>query len=190
MFRREVLLSYRLLFGQDKKSRRRFREVERRRVAPSKQQYDPLLDILCSKSLKECNQLLPAILWPDSCLDVNGLLLEPDVYSSTLDFAVMADHLLRIQAFDARQQPRRVWDLWRDRRNPLQWYALWAVLVVGGITVLLTFLQLIVTTVQLGMPNKIVFTACDSIQENLWPQHDQDQPSHRPVLCGLRVAER
>jgi hypothetical protein len=39
--------------------------------------------------------------------------------------------------------------LWRDRRNPLQWYTFWAVLVVGGVSILLSFLQLVVSVAQL-----------------------------------------
>jgi hypothetical protein len=47
-----------------------------------------------------------------------------------------------------RQQPSKVTDLWRDRRNPLQWYTFWAVLWVGGASIVLAVLQLVVSLVQ------------------------------------------
>jgi len=71
------------------------------------------------------------------------------VYSAELDFPILGSRLLRIQAFNLRQQPRRIRDLWRDRRNPLQWYTFWAVLIIGGATILLGVLQLLVSTAQL-----------------------------------------
>lgn len=30
---------------------------------------------------------------------------------------------MAVQQYNPRQQPSRVRDLWRDRRNPLQWYS-------------------------------------------------------------------
>ena len=76
MFKREVLLSYRLLFGQSRKSRHYFNNVERKSVAKFKNQYDPFLDVLCGKPNGKSVRDLPSELWPNSSLDHNGWLLE------------------------------------------------------------------------------------------------------------------
>jgi hypothetical protein len=148
IYKREIMLSYRLLFGQNGKSRQLFRKSESKRVTPFKDQYDPLLDVLCGTRIGDAVNALPEGVWPDSCLDQNGKLLEQDVYSTSLDFPILGSRLLRLQEFDRRQQPSRVRDLWRDRRDPLQWYAFWAVLIFGGLTIVLSLLQLIVTCFQ------------------------------------------
>lgn len=80
----------------------------------------------------------------------HGKLVEQDVYSTSLDFPLLGPRLLRLQDFDARQQPVRVRDLWRDRRNVTQWYTFWAVLVVGGLTIVLGILQLLVASMALA----------------------------------------
>jgi len=71
------------------------------------------------------------------------------VYSAARDFPIFGSRLLALQKHNQRQQPSRVRDLWRDRRNPLQWYTFWAVIVVGGLTVILAILQLAVSVAQL-----------------------------------------
>lgn len=149
MYKREVLLSYRLLFGQDHASRRHIRKVGRRQNAPKPEQYDQLLDTLCGQTTHVCARHLPTCLWPESCRGPDGRLLKQDVYSTALDFPILGRRLLRLQAFDERQQPARIRDLWLDRRSTLQWYAFWAVLIIGGLTILLTILQLVVACVQL-----------------------------------------
>ena len=75
-------------------------------------------------------------------LDISHQLIQPDTYSSRDDFPHFGSRLLAVQQYNLRQQPSRVRDLWRDRRNPLQWYTFWAVLWVGGITTVLGILQL------------------------------------------------
>jgi hypothetical protein len=150
MYKREVLLSYRLLFGQNRQSRQYFNKFERKLVTNSKHQYDPFLDIICGKPNGKCLRSYPRELWPDSSTDHNGWLLEQDVYSTSLDFPLLGHRLQKLQQFDLRQQPSRVRDLWRDRRNPLQWYTFWAVVIVGGVSIVLSFLQLLVSSLQLA----------------------------------------
>lgn len=38
--------------------------------------------------------------------------------------------------------------LWKDKRDSLQWYTFWAVLVVGSLSIFLTFASLAVSTAQ------------------------------------------
>jgi hypothetical protein len=150
-FLQEVLLSYRLLFGQDRESRALFRETQRKRLRVNDNFGDELLDSLCSDSygswlFKNSIKALPTAFWPDSCLGLSraneSYLLEQSVYSTLSDFPVLGERLLKIQKFSYRQSPSRVRDLWRDRRNPLQWYTFWAVLWVGGVTIILGLVQI------------------------------------------------
>ena len=151
-YQREIILSYRLLFGQDRKSRRLFREVESRNAALDKtSKCDPLLDILCGRKKRAVIDALPSDIWPDSCRDSAGHLLEQTIYSTSLDFPVLGSRLLQIQEFDSRQQPNRIRDYWRDRRNPLQWYAFWAVLIIGALSILIGIIQIILAILQLNL---------------------------------------
>ncbi|KAJ6780995.1 hypothetical protein PWT90_09036 [Aphanocladium album] len=117
---REVMLSYRVLFGQRRDSRKQFQKVQKRRVTDTGDEYDPLLDIVCGEPLGRHVDALPGDIWPEAVVDESGRLLEQDVYSTSLEFPLLGARLLKIQEFDVRQQPSRVRDLWRDRRNPLQ----------------------------------------------------------------------
>lgn len=147
---REVMLSYRVLFGQRRDSRKEFQKFQRKRVTDIATEYDPLLDIICGDALGTHVDALPAEIWPEAVVDESGRLLEQDVYSTSLEFPLLGARLLKIQEFDVRQQPSRVRDLWRDRRNPLQWYAFWAVLIIGGITIGIAVLQLVVASLALA----------------------------------------
>jgi hypothetical protein len=146
----EVLMSYRLLFGQKRDSRRLVKAALRALRNEVEDEYDGLLDFICAH---ECNgklmRSLSVDLWPVSCRGVEGSLQEDSSYSSQDDFPLFGQRLVKLQEFTRRQQPSELWDLWRDKRNPLQWYTFWAVLIVGGISILLGFLQLLVAIAQL-----------------------------------------
>lgn len=144
---REILLSYRLLFAQSRRSRRLIsHELDKSR---SQGKLDPLLRILSVTSLPSLHSRLPRGLFPHSTLNAEGMLQESDTYSAREDFPSFGYRLLILQRYNLRQQPSRVKDLWRDRRNPLQWYTFWAVVWVGGISIVLSVLQLLVGAAQL-----------------------------------------
>ncbi|KAH6649418.1 hypothetical protein F5144DRAFT_479266 [Chaetomium tenue] len=145
----EVLLSYRLIFGQRRGSRQLAKaalRLERKRVAD---EYDELLDPLCAHPYDHKLRDLPSDLWPVTCRNFKGSLQEQSSYSSRDDFPHLGQRLAKLQNFTRRQQPSELWDLWRDRRNPLQWYTFWAVLIVGGISIVLGVLQAVVGVAQL-----------------------------------------
>ncbi|KAJ3578369.1 hypothetical protein NPX13_g2193 [Xylaria arbuscula] len=146
----EVLMSYRLLFGQYRASRKVARALLQE--MEEKHDYDQLLACLCTKSRKETAKMLPETSWPISCRDYDNNLQEADSYSSQDDFPILGSRLIAIQEFNLRQQPSKLRDLWRDRRSPLQWYTFWAVLLVGGLSILLAILQLVAAIVQVVNP--------------------------------------
>ena len=144
----EVLMSYRLLFGQKQISRKAGR-AELERLKCRDPHYDPLLDVLCTHNYGAIITKLPASLWPVSCRDIDGTLQEVDSYSAQDDFPIFGPRLLKLQGYNLRRQPSKFRDLWRDRRNPLQWYTFWAVLIIGGLGIILSAVQVGVATAQL-----------------------------------------
>ena len=151
-FKQEVLFSYRIIFGQDRRSRDLFHAIESKKLSmPHVNNYDPLLTTLCGKGAGKALNALPWTLWPSSCVDSEGHLLHQNVYSTSLDFPMLGPRLMKLQTFSVRQQPSHIQDLWRDRRNVLQWYTFWAVLIFGGLTILISTLQLIVSAAQLAV---------------------------------------
>lgn len=151
-------MSYRLLFGQAHASRRRIEASLRKLKAESPRHYDPFLDMVCTEPgdlLVQSKLGSYPSLWPTSCRTFEGeLLQENSTYSSEDDFPMLGQRLVGLQEFNLRQQPSQLRDLWRDRRNPLQWYTFWAVLVVGGLSLLIGILQLAVAIAQLATQDK------------------------------------
>ena len=111
----EILLSYRLLFGQSRAARKTGRGTVHDLAATG--QFDRLLIPLCTKPAKSIRQL-PEALWPLPCRDVDGKLQEVESYSSQDDFPILGHRLVALQEFNNRQQPSRLRDLWKDRRSP------------------------------------------------------------------------
>ncbi|CDM37577.1 unnamed protein product [Penicillium roqueforti FM164] len=151
---REVLLSYRLLFGQSSHSRQIALELLEQTKKLSGE-IDPFLLAICSASVTQSRFLrrftksrIPVELFPTSNIDLYNSLIESDTYSARDDFPHFGPRLLAVQLYNLKQQPSRIRDLWRDRRNPLQWYTFWAVLWVGGISILLSVFQLAAAIVQ------------------------------------------
>ncbi|KAJ5254130.1 hypothetical protein N7524_011310 [Penicillium chrysogenum] len=156
----EIILSYRLLFGQDNKSRKVAREeIRKLKNSYAKQNVDDMLSDLCERKYKygslwwktydKTLQSYPSEIWPITCRTMEGHLQQSDVYSARDDFPRLGQRLIKLQQFSLRQRPSKLTDLWRDRRNPLQWYTFWAVLLVGGLANMLAALQLLVAIVAL-----------------------------------------
>ena len=92
---------------------------------------DQLLETICTRPQKETDCLSLPSLWPSSCLSIDGRHLqeegqeegqEEDSYSSQDDLPMFGQRFAKLQSFTLRQQPRRLRDVWRDGRNPLEWY--------------------------------------------------------------------
>ncbi|KAG8161272.1 hypothetical protein KVR01_009536 [Diaporthe batatas] len=148
----EILMSYRILFAQTRGSRRLAGIALEGLQSENPHHYDSLLELVCTaplKALVEDDLGRHPMLWPVSCRTFEDVLQEQDTYSSQDDFPLLGQRLVKLQEFNLRQQPSRLRDLWRDRRNVLQWYTFWAVLVVGGFSLLLALLSLGVAIAQL-----------------------------------------
>ncbi|BDD54407.1 hypothetical protein MAP00_000027 [Monascus purpureus] len=158
----EVILSYRILFGQDDMSRKlAHEEVCNLKQSRANQSIDTMLLDLCERKYKSgylwwksYDRVLrgyPPNIWPITCRSIEGHLQQSDVYSAQDDFPRLGRRLLKLQQFNLRQRPSKLTELWRDRRNPLQWYTFWAVVLVGGVANILAALQLLVAIIALQM---------------------------------------
>ena len=154
-FKREILLSYRVIFGQHRASRRLYKS---QKWSVSNASLDPILLQLCTYSLSEINNTLPHFIFPESCRNFDGLefgpLQELDVYSVGIDFPLLGHRFRKLEEFSLRQSPSRLRDVWRDFRSPLQWYTFWAVIAFGIAAVLLGIIQVIISAGQLALAIK------------------------------------
>ena len=140
-FFREIIISYRLIFGQDKNSWKLYRESNGAHL--NKRQHkacrDPLRPVLCGTE------------W--SKVPMYEELGVPDmstVYSAKSDFPFFAERLIKLQKHVAMQCANDWRALWRDRRDMGRFWALWAVVIFGGIAVLLGIIQLALGAAQVA----------------------------------------
>ena len=132
----EVMLSYRLIFGRKRRSRSHIA----RKLAREKERYpedghnDPLLDILCTHTSES----------PDIKKLYEDLEAEEfDDYVSVDEFPFLARRLLELQQYGMSQNPHSLRRLWKDKRNVTGWFTTWAVIIIGGGTLLFQVLQLV-----------------------------------------------
>ena len=119
----EILLSYRVLFGQDSRSWKAFKNmgplVEEQRGRSSWEttwDCDPLLSVLCGRSYndEESRKIYEEI-------DAN----EPaEFYYADSDFPYFGKRLLEVQQLVKQYQPQDVRSLLNDRRDVAAWYDL------------------------------------------------------------------
>ena len=145
-FFREVLVTYRLLFGQDKRSWKLAKALRSQgglrrvmnRIAGLKSDSlswdgvsDPLLKTLCTCDGDEVG------LYDD--LEVPG---SRSIYSAQQDFPFFGQRLIAIQEYTRLVQPYDLRTLWFDRRDTNRFYTIWAVIAFSILTLVLDLLGL------------------------------------------------
>lgn len=127
-FLQEVLLSYRFLFAQSAPSRKLFRQLYTMPDMHSYQTDSLLFQICTQKRIGQTLTMLPT---------------DRPLYFAARDFPVLYDRieLLSTDLRDAR--PSSILGLIRDRRNVLQFWTFWLVAIFGGISILLSLIQVI-----------------------------------------------
>jgi hypothetical protein len=130
----EILCTYRLLFGQHQESTNEFRSIR------PKGFQDPLLKKLCGSSCKDA----------ESRVFYSGLEVADckPMYSASADFPLTGQRLLILQDYMNNQNPSDFRTLWHDKRDVLRWYTFWAVVVVGGLSIISSFASMALTAVQ------------------------------------------
>jgi len=69
-------------------------------------------------------------------------------YSSISDFPFLGKRLADLQAYVAGHNPHTIMALWHDRRNMSWWWTFWAVIIIGGLTLVFALLQSILQIIQ------------------------------------------
>jgi hypothetical protein len=140
----EVLLSYALLFADDRSARKLYRKTERVRASlpntAGEPIVDPLLDRLCGTHLSI------------SIFSFGRPVREN--YDAQSDFPCLRPRLKRLNDYMSGVEPSRLRSLWRDRRDLRLWYTIWAVIILGGITILQAFVSIFLSAAQLAIAEK------------------------------------
>lgn len=134
----EVILSFRLLFGQSAKSRRLFRYIFDGAETPLRQPDTFLGHLCCEKQLggSGAGQKLPF------------LPKDRNVYYSARDFPVLRERIELLAGELHRSRPKSFPDLLRDRRDTLQFWTFWLVSIFGSLGIALSFVQVILQGIQ------------------------------------------
>ncbi|KAI9861544.1 MAG: hypothetical protein M1813_005154 [Trichoglossum hirsutum] len=143
-FFQEMLLSYRLIFGQDERSYKAFSRMvpvweEQRGRAHRENMWDcdPMLHTLCGKS--------------SATDDARRIYDEIDAseptsyYDPNTEFPFFGKRLLELQLFIKQHQPQNLRSLLHDRRNVSAWYTVWSSQVLiffASFTILLMILSI------------------------------------------------
>ncbi|KAF2793724.1 hypothetical protein K505DRAFT_223725, partial [Melanomma pulvis-pyrius CBS 109.77] len=127
---REVLLSYRILFSQDKKSR--FCLSKLQSDLEGHGFSDPLLNDLCAANLSQLERKYNAM---------SGVLDLPGSSFAGTEFRYLGKRLLAIQEFSERHRPRKLREIYLNRRDSEKYYTFWAVIWIGGLSIVLSILQ-------------------------------------------------
>lgn len=128
----ETVLSYRLLFGQNKAARHLFRRLGPFDSVPERGR-DKLLMTLCSQ--KHCQTTLE--------------VLERETYDLPRDFPIFRSRLAILLRHLSNKKPRTWKELWLDKRDSASWLTFWAVLIIGGLGIILAFTQVVLQIVQI-----------------------------------------
>ena len=134
----EILLSYRVLFGQTRKSRTFFRSTANpftKKSASRDNIRDPFLLALCGTKTPGHSIL-------------NGLV-EKDTYYLPRDFPILRYRISVLQRHLSSTAPRTWVQLWRDNRDSASWLTFWAVIIFGAFGCFTSFLQVVLQFVQL-----------------------------------------
>ena len=106
-FYREILLSYRLIFGQDRKSWKAWKKYCSSQVeAFDKGIADPLLATLCGRDSRR----------ERTYTEIQAPEIEQQ-YSAREDFPFFGERLVKIQQFVLKKNPSDWKTLWNDRRD-------------------------------------------------------------------------
>jgi hypothetical protein len=137
----EIMRSYKLLIRDDRLSRKLYQK-QRHRASLGRNpiSVDPLLDVLCGKEISTS-------FWK---------FHSPvrDTYDAATDFPILRERLEAIEDYMAGIQPSRITSLWRDRRDIRTWYTIWAVLIVGGVSIILACISVYLASAQVALAAK------------------------------------
>ncbi len=113
---REVLRTFRLIFGQNSRSSRTFNSVKSTWNLSLRQNSDPMLEEICGQS---CESDKGRRLWDEIAGGV------PSIDYRLTDFAFLGERLLYLQSYVKIRKPHNINSLWVDIRDSTSWWHLW-----------------------------------------------------------------
>ena len=136
----EVMLSYALIFRDDRRARKIYQRSERERaflVKSGQRPYvDPCLDELSGNDIST------------SWFKLRSAVR--DSYDADNDFPIFRDRLQKIQDHMKEIQPNRLMSLWRDRRDLRLWYTIWVVIILGVISLIVSIVSMFLSVAQVN----------------------------------------
>lgn len=166
-FYEEVILTYRLLFGQDTSSYKHFNVLKQKEEPHSVENEDLLLATLCGESWE--NPAARAV------YEIIGAEGTSSRYSPSTDFPFLGSRLLNLQTYVRGHNTNSIRAKWYDRRNASEWWTFWAVIIFGSLGIMLA---LIFGTMQTLLAIFQVIYAKEQLRQNtslsaayLKPQH-------------------
>ncbi|KAL8774590.1 MAG: hypothetical protein Q9209_000963 [Squamulea sp. 1 TL-2023] len=131
----ETLLTYRLLFGQNRHARWLYNTREKKR-ASAHGKTDPLLNRLCGERKNI------------SHLTKEDIFYERGFYNSKKDFPHYEKRFIILHTYTKDRKARNVRDVWRDRREPERWVVVWFAVIFSIVTIVLSLIQIFLGGVQ------------------------------------------
>lgn len=142
---REILLSYRVIFGQNWKASKGFRAAYSKHLkaanvgsGSTELPPDPLLRQLCESHWKNVKAYKEV-----------ELTREKTQYSASKDFPFLRERFVTLQQFVVDQDPNDLKTLLHDRRDILRYWTFWGVIYVGGLSVILALAQCVIGVLQI-----------------------------------------
>lgn len=135
----EVLITYRVLFGQHRHAWRLYNAETAALVKSTRDRSDPLLAELCGRD------------WSEQRLfdELEGPTVK-NVYSAASDFPFFGERLLELHQYIALLDPHDWKTLWHDRRDIARFWTVWAVIFFGVIATLLALVGLFLAAAQVA----------------------------------------
>jgi hypothetical protein len=78
------------------------------------------------------------------------LYKERDFYRLRRDFPVLRSRIASLHQHMSNVRPRGWREIWKDKRNSVHWYTFWAVIIFGGLGIILTAAQVFLQAAQLA----------------------------------------
>lgn len=138
----ELLCTYRLIFGQHSYRTHRLYNNKGPASVPLIGR-DTVLDDLCGRPSKSNKHLKAIDAFPQKLL-----------YSADSDFPVFGNRLLTLQNYITAQSPNSIKALWYDRRDVHRFWTFWAVIIFGGVSLVLSVIQTVLGGVQVHYATK------------------------------------
>ncbi|KAL2143246.1 hypothetical protein VTI28DRAFT_10618 [Corynascus sepedonium] len=138
----EILISYKLLVLFDRNSRKLYRSYLRPGLLG--RLFDPVLDTLCLAQKRH---------WYHEYFGFADFPVRETFYAPS-DFPIFSPRLTHLERFIDSIQPNRISSLWRDKRDILRWYTFWAVVILGGVNLLIALAQVGLGAAQVNLALK------------------------------------